>query len=189
MADRDVLDVIEREIADEVRTRFPGDAVQRVRLLLYGDHPMIEPGELWVRVLLAGNPEDYEQILRTFQDAHEKAIDPFLHYLRETLFEIRIVEFMCGEEPIGREGHGPRFSRGTGERLADVAAWEHGATTPVVADLGPPGLDTLDTLIRAGFAATRPQAIRWALDRIRERPAYQRLRDLQRDTDALKDEF
>jgi hypothetical protein len=189
MADRDVLDVIEREIADEVRTRFPGDAVQRVRLLQYGDHPMIEPGELWVRVLLAGDPEDYERILRTFQDAHEKAIDPFMNYLRETLFEIRIVEFMCGEDPIGREGHGPRFSRGTGERLADVAAWEHGATTPVVADLGPSGLDTLDMLIRAGFAATRPQAIRWALHRIRERPAYQRLRDLQRDTDALRDEF
>jgi hypothetical protein len=29
-----------------------GDAVQRVRLLQYGDHPMIEPGDLWVRVLL-----------------------------------------------------------------------------------------------------------------------------------------
>ena len=55
MADRDVLDVIEREIADEVRTRFPGVAVQRVRLLQYGDHPMIEPGDLWVRVLLAGD--------------------------------------------------------------------------------------------------------------------------------------
>jgi hypothetical protein len=91
--------------------------------------------------------------------------------------------------PIGREGHGPRFSRAAGARLADVAEWEHGAITPVVAELGPSGLDTLDTLIRAGFAATRPQAIRWALDRIRERPAYQRLRDLQRDTDALKDAF
>ena len=156
MADRDVLDVIEREISDEVRTRFPGDAVQQVRLLQYGDHPMIEP---------------------------------FVHHLTETLVEIRIVEFMCGEDPIGREGHGPRFSRAAGARLADVAEWEHGAVTPVVAELGPPGLDTLDTLIRAGFAATRPQAIRWALDRIRERPAYSRLLDLQRDTDALKDEF
>jgi hypothetical protein len=189
MVDRDVLDVIEREIADEVRTRFPGDAVQRVRLLQYGDHPMIEPGDLWVRVLLAGDPEDYERILRAFEDAHEQAIEPFVSYLRETVLEIRIVEFMCGENPIGREGHGPRMSRAAGARLADVAEWEHGATTPVVAELGPPGLDTLDTLIRAGFAATRPQAIRWALDRIRERPAYQRLRDLQRDTDALKDEF
>jgi hypothetical protein len=163
--------------------------VQRVRLLQYGDHPMIELADLWVRVLLAGDPEDYERILRAFQDAHEQAIDAFMGYLRETAVEIRIVEFMCGEDPIGREGHGPRFSRAAGARLADVAEWEQGAITPVVAELGPPGLDTLDTLIRAGFAATRPQAIRWALDRIRERPAYQRLRDLQRDTEALKDEF
>jgi hypothetical protein len=70
-----------------------------------------------------------------------------------------------------------------------VGAWEQGAVTPVVAELGPPGLDTLDTLVRAGFAATRPQAIRWALDRIRERPAYQRLQGLQRDTVAIQDEF
>jgi len=189
MADRDVLDVIEREIADEVRIRFPGDAVQRVRLLQHGDHPMIEPGDLWVRLLLAGDPADHERILRAFQDAHEQAIEPFVGFLRETLAEIRIVEFMCGEEPIGREGHGPRFSRVVSTRLADVAEWEQGATTPVVAELGPAGLDTLDTLIRAGFAATRPQAIRWAVDRIRDRPAYQRLLDLQRETAALKDEF
>jgi hypothetical protein len=46
MVDRDVLDVIEREIADEVRTRFPGDAVQRVRLLQYGDHANSHPAQL-----------------------------------------------------------------------------------------------------------------------------------------------
>ena len=50
--------------------------------------------------------------------------------------------------------------------------------------------DTIrNMLIRAGFAATRPQAIRWALDRIRERPAYQRLRELRSDADKLKNEF
>jgi hypothetical protein len=64
--DRDVLDTIEREIGQEVRTRFPGEAVQRVRLLQYGDHAMIEPGDLWVRLLLAGDPEDYERTLRAF---------------------------------------------------------------------------------------------------------------------------
>ena len=41
--------------------------------------------------------------------------------------------------------------------------------------LGPAGLETLDTLIMAGTAATRAEAIRWSLDLIRERPAYQRL--------------
>jgi len=187
--DREVLDVVEREIADEVRTRFPGDAVQWVRLLQYGDHPMIEPGDLWVRVLLAGDPEDHERILRAFEDAHEQAIEPFVSYLRETLLEIRIVEFMCGEDPMGREGHGPRISRAAGARLADVAGWERGATTPVAAELGPSGLETLDTLIMAGIADTRAEAIRWALDRIRERPAYQRLRELRCEADKLKNEF
>jgi hypothetical protein len=41
----------------------------------------------------------------------------------------------------------------------------------------------------AGTAATRPEAIRWALDRIREPPAYQRVRELKSEADKLKDEF
>ena len=50
--DRDVLDTIQREIDQEVRTRFAGSAVRRAVLLQYGDDPQIEPGDLWVRVLL-----------------------------------------------------------------------------------------------------------------------------------------
>ena len=42
--DREVLDVIEREIDQEVRARFPGTAVRRAVLLQYGDDPGIEPG-------------------------------------------------------------------------------------------------------------------------------------------------
>ena len=41
----------------------------------------------------------------------------------------------------------------------------------------------------AGIATTRAEAIRWSLDRIRERPAYQRLRELRCDADTLKNEF
>ena len=41
----------------------------------------------------------------------------------------------------------------------------------------------------AGTAATRAEAIRWALDRIRERPAYQRLRELRGEADKLRNEF
>jgi hypothetical protein len=59
----------------------------------------------------------------------------------------------------------------------------------VVAALGSAGLETLGTLIMAGIAATRAEAIRWALDRIRERPACQRLRELRCDADKLRDEF
>ncbi len=44
------------------------------------------------------------------------------------------------------------------------------------APMGPAGLETLDTLIMAGIADTRGEAIRRALDRIRELPAYEQLR-------------
>ena len=44
--DRDVLDVIEREIDQEARARFPGTAVRQAVLLQYGDDPEIGPGDL-----------------------------------------------------------------------------------------------------------------------------------------------
>jgi hypothetical protein len=55
--------------------------------------------------------------------------------------------------------------------------------------MGPAGLETLDTLIMAGIAATRSEAIRWAMDRFRDLPDYERVRERLRDADALKDEF
>ena len=41
----------------------------------------------------------------------------------------------------------------------------------------------------AGTSATRAEGIRWTLDRIRERPAYQRLRELMSDVGKLSNEF
>ena len=53
--DRNVLDVIEREIDAEIRTRFPSAAVRQVVLLQHGDDPGVEPRDLWVRVILDGD--------------------------------------------------------------------------------------------------------------------------------------
>jgi hypothetical protein len=64
-----------------------------------------------------------------------------------------------------------------------------GELTPVMARLGPADLETLDTLIAAGFAANRAQAVRWALARIRERPAYAELRERAREIEELKSQF
>jgi hypothetical protein len=185
--DRDVLDVIEREIDDEVRTRFPGGAVRQVVLLQYGDDPQIEPGDLWVRVLLdADGPEDYDRSQKAFVDTHQAAIEQFPRYLAEKVHEIMNVEFTFSDNPVTRGGHdGPRYGLPTGQRLADYQEWERGEVTFVHAWLGPAGLETLDTLIMAGIAATRAQAIRWALDRIREQPASEQLRDRVRDCGRL----
>jgi hypothetical protein len=100
-----------------------------------------------------------------------------------------LVEYTFSNNPVTRDGHGPRLSNLVGERLSDIQEWEHGETTRELARLGPAGLETLDTLIMAGTAATRAEAIRWALDRIRERPAYQRLRELRGEADKLRNEF
>jgi Arc/MetJ-type ribon-helix-helix transcriptional regulator len=61
--------------------------------------------------------------------------------------------------------------------------------TPVMARLGQDDLKTLDTLISVGFAANRAQAIRWALARIRERPAYAQLRERAKEIEDLESQF
>ena len=188
--DRDVLDTIERDINEEVRARFPGTAVRQAVLLQYGDDPEIGPGDLWVRMLFdADRPDDWEPTLITFRLANYAAIEQFAGYLAEKLPEIRLVEYTFSNNPVTRDGHGPRFSNLVGERPSDIQEREHGETTLELARLGPAGLETLDTLIMAGTAATRAEAIRWALDRIRERPAYQRLRELRGEADKLRNEF
>ena len=189
--DRAGLAEIEREIDAEARGRFPGGAVRQVVLLQYGDDPEIEPGDLWVRVLLAADgPEDYERSVREFQHDHEAAMDAFAGHLAGKLREIRLVEFTC-EKTVDRNGHGPRCHLLLGERLADARAWELGERTQVDmhATLGRSGLETVDTLIMAGIADTRADAIRWALDRIRERPAFERLRERIQEIDQLGNEF
>ncbi|HEX4281845.1 MAG TPA: hypothetical protein VHZ27_13850, partial [Solirubrobacteraceae bacterium] len=81
--DREVLDTIEREINEELWARFPGSAVRQAVLPQYGDDPEIEPGDLWVRVLLvADGPEDtWEQALTGFEQANRTAIEQFRGYL------------------------------------------------------------------------------------------------------------
>ncbi len=189
--DRDALDTIERGINEEVRVRFPGTAVRQAVLLQYGDDPEIGPGDLWVRVLFEvdGPKDDWEPALMAFRMANYPAIEQFAGYLAEKLPEIRLVEYTFSNNPVTRDGHGPRLSNLVGERPSDIQEWEHGETTRELTRLGPAGLETLDTLIMAGIAATRPGAIRWALDRIRERPAYQRLRELRSEADTLRNEF
>ena len=64
-----------------------------------------------------------------------------------------------------------------------------GEFTHVMVRLRTAELDLVDTLIAAGIANNRAEAIRWALTRIRERPAYEQLRDHTRDIARLKNEF
>jgi Arc/MetJ-type ribon-helix-helix transcriptional regulator len=186
--DRDVLDTIEREIDQEVRARFPGSAVRQAVLLQYGDDPLIEPGDLWVRVLLDepdGPEDDWAPTMTAFEQANETAIEQFQGYLAAKLREIMTVEYVFGNNPFTWGGEGPRYGMHVAQRMSDIQEWEHGEATFVVVAPGPAGLETVDTLIMAGIAATRAEAIRWALDRVREGLAYQRLRELRGDAEVM----
>jgi hypothetical protein len=129
--DRDVLDVIEREIEAEVRTRFPGAAVRQVALLQHGDDPQIEPRDLWVRVILdSDGPDDDERAWKGFADPHQAAIEEFPRYLADKVHEIMNVEFRFSDHSGARSvSDGPQYGYPTGQRLSDYQEWERGAAT------------------------------------------------------------
>ena len=159
----------------------------RQRLLLrYGDDPEIEPGELFVRVLLrADRPDEYEQILLAFERDYQAAMEEFPRYL-ENLGEIWLVEFTFSDNPATGESDGPSNRMEFGQRIADLQAWERGEATHVPARLGPAGLETVDTLIMAGIADDRADAIRLVLPRFREQPEYKQLRERVREIDRFR---
>jgi hypothetical protein len=182
------IERLEQQIGEEVNKRFPGGAVQRVKALQYGDEPMIEPGELLVRLIVeaAEGQKGQEQALHAFEEAHDEAFKQFRKDLSAELPNVWRMEVLTSSDT----GDGPRMVLG-GRRLDSLAARaaEGGDLTPVMARLGRVDLETLDALITAGIASSRAEAVRWALARIRERPAYGQLRERAREIERLKTEF
>ena len=125
--------------------------------------------------------------LEEFHDAHRAAI----RELRRELDKFpagAILEFTVAGEAAEGERRGPRL-RLAGKPGGLGPGAEGGQLTPVMARLGQEDLETLDTLITAGIASSRAEAVRWALARIRERPAYEELRTHTRQIEELKAHF
>jgi len=185
--DKAALDRLQQKFGELVRERLPGVPLEEVAVLQYGDDPEIEPGELLARIVLrAGETEeDRHEALRAFDDVHRDAIHELRRHLNQ-IPEIGLLEIIVGD----KDGKGPvpvrkmRLGRmGSPLEAAEVQL------TPVMARLGPDDLDTVDTLITAGIAGNRADAVRWALARIRERPAYAKLRERAREIEELKAQF
>jgi hypothetical protein len=181
------LDVLQQKFDELVRERLPDAAIERVAVLQYGDDPEIEPGELLARIVLQSgeSEEERKQAMRALDDEYRDAMRQIRRDL-DQVPEVGTVEIVVGEKSA--EGRGPirkmRFDR---ERSAlDTAEV---SLTPVMARLGPEDLETVDALITAGIAANRAEAVRWALARIRERPAYEKLRERAREIEELKAQF
>jgi hypothetical protein len=190
------IDQLRQEFDAEVRRRFPDAPIDRVEVLQYGEDPEIEPGQLLGRIYIQApestaegdaGKEERGRRLEEFHDAHRPAI----RELRRELDKLpagAILEFTVAGEAAEGERRGPRL-RLAGKPGGLGPGGEGGQLTPVMARLGQDDLETLDTLITAGIASSRAEAVRWALARIRERPAYEQLRTHTREIEELKAQF
>ncbi|MFY9928537.1 MAG: hypothetical protein WAK82_11090 [Streptosporangiaceae bacterium] len=192
--ERAALDGLQSKLEEQVKEHFPDSGLQRVALLQYGDDPQIEPGDLWVQVFfkVAGVPPDREGsqartlVLTAWQDARQAMLNELQREFAQALPAARMLEFkFIVDDNTELEGS---VRRRIGGSAADLAERQRDLT-PVMARLGPVDLWTLDTLITAGIAANRAEALRWVLARIRERPAYAKLSERARELDELKAQF
>jgi hypothetical protein len=189
--DNTEIDRVQQELETEANELFPG-WIRRVELLQHDDAPMIEPGQLMPRLVFkdpAGRLPDPHPDPRKVAKAHRTfklAVAPALNDFREDLLErwpqIRYIEVMHENNDGQRTAGNVRFVE-DGREAVD------GEFTHVMVRLKTPELEIVDTLIAAGIANNRAEAIRWALTRIRQRPAYEQLREHTRDIDRLKSEF
>jgi hypothetical protein len=184
--EKSALDHIQQKIEDEIRARIPDGGIERVALLQYGDDPIVEPGELAVRVFVAAGDDekDRERIAHDFGGTYREKLEQLREDLTVRLPEIRSLEVRFGD---GKDGPGIKMK--WGGRSVEARALAGGDLTPVMARLGRVDLETLDALITAGIASNRADAVRWALARIRERPAYEQLRAKAREIEELKAQF
>lgn len=184
--DKAALGHVQQLLDTEVRARFPDGTIERVSLLQYGDDPVVEPGQLVLRIVTAGggSKEETKRFARDFEGSFRQHMDEIRHQLRDELPELSRVEIRIGADPAG-----PRFFMASLGRSLEARALTGPDLTPVMARLGPTDLETLDTLITAGIASNRADAVRWALARIRERPAYAQLLAKAAEIEALKSQF
>jgi hypothetical protein len=147
---------------------------------------------LLARVVL-GTQGDREERARVFETVHDEHREAF-HELRRELNKLAVpvmLQFVAGGEHAPDE-HAPdvplRMLK-LGQARGPTGVVDAPGLTPVMARLGADDLQTLDTLITAGIASSRAEAVRWALARIRERPAYEQLRARTREIEDLKVQF
>jgi hypothetical protein len=185
---------ISEQFDREARTCLLGFPIERTEVLQYGDDPEVEPGQLLARVVLSTSG-DQARAFDAAQDEHREAV----HELRRELNKLAVPvmleivadgEHAPNEPELGEPELGePQLLLKLGQARGPMGVIDAPGLTPVMARLGPDELQTLDTLITAGIASSRAEAVRWALARIRERPAYEQLRARAREIEDLKAQF
>ena len=170
--DQEEKERLERETREELSRQFGDGTVQRVEVRQHGDEPVIEPGQVMLRVIVTPTDEDPETTLHAFEEAHRPAIEDLRRNIARKMSSVARMEFTLPWQP-GEHGH-PVISMSVSPPEGPAPGRN---LTPVMARLDPGDVEVLDALITAGTVSNRADGVRWALTRIRERPAYTQLRE------------
>jgi hypothetical protein len=185
------LEVREKALKSEIVARFPeGTLLDVVFVWQIAGNPESEaanPNALDVRLLPEG-PKEYNAFAADLPgrgkipaEVYGPVVEEFWKKHKPTLEQI-------GRDLRGRLPERVRLGVSYGGYVNGWVTVDP-PLTPVMARLDPTDLETLDALIAAGCAPNRADAIRWALARVRERPAYQKLVDRVREVQALRAEL
>src|SRR6185437_3481422 len=129
------------------------------------------------------------QALEGFHETHRAAIRELQRELKTRSGGGLMLEFtLAGQSADPEAKRGPVIRLRMGSGRGPFGGGDP-SLTPVMARLGAEDLETLDTLIAVGIAGSRAEAVRWALARIRERPAYEQIRARSREIEDLKSQF
>jgi hypothetical protein len=176
----------------QLRSLFPADTFTKVEVLQYGDDPGVEPGDVGIRAFLprAGRPagrEEDEQVLDAFREASEATVERMRDKLPRFVGWIEFHPEHPDQADDRKQGPVIRLQNSS----ARASALDAGAddVVSVMTRLGPADLAVVDTLITAGIASSRAEALRWTVGRIRENPAYEQLQQRVNEINELKTQF
>jgi hypothetical protein len=182
--DQDDKERLKHQVEDHLNKRFGDGVVQTVEVLQYGDEPEIEPGQMTVRAILNPTDEDPEETIHAFERAHRETIKELRTRITERMPFIGRLQFTVPTD--SKQNKHPVLSMQIGQPDRTAVGRD---LTPVMARLDTKDVETLDALITAGIVSNRAEGVRWALARIRERPAYAQLREHIGKIDELKAQF
>ena len=160
--------------SDSLRQRllsgFPEGTFARVDVLGYGDDPGVEPGDTAIRVFIdqAGTPDedrDSRDALHDWAEANSEGLDRLHAGLIPSIAWIEFVPDTPDRRAAPARPNAGHM-RWLGKPADPMENSPEFARVGVL--LGPADLATVDALIVAGVVSSRAEALRWAVNRIRE---------------------
>ena len=181
----------EAELREQIAALIPQEALLQVGFVwqIAGtpESEALSPNMVDVRLIPRG-PEEYNQYAAEVPGTGKVPEEVYNGVVTAFWRKYETVMVQLAKDIKGRIPERLRFSAAYGGFTNGYIIVDP-PLTPVMARLDRTDLETLDALIAAGCAPNRADAIRWALARVRERPAYQKVVERVRELQELRSQL